>query len=397
MERNFDYQFLNLLLIKFGSQIENFPMKKDKLYLFTFLSLLVVVYICGYFSMNYLVSLSAEQFLKIQIESSKREAKEMANLISYQAQQNPDRKVIINNVQSSIEKTDTQTGFICMFDQTGKEVCHPDPARIGAMTLPNESYISKTHNEVNPEDFYNYIKNKTEGGGIRRFSNPDHGTEIIYLYPVKNTDWIIASHANIKSINDQVQNLKFYFILVYISTGALIVLLSFFMIRLFGSRYERKLEEKNENLVNEVLSLSKLNYDLTNYKSKLELNEQIKTPETSVLPSNKKRILTHLKNEIVTLEIDQIAYIYMENTITYVKDVNGKVSTSNSSLDEIYSDLDNTIFFRANRQFILAIKSIDKILKYGNNQLKIEVVPKSAIDVIISKNKAAEFKAWLNK
>lgn len=372
-------------------------MRKDKLYLFTFLSLLVVVYICGYFSMNYLVGLSTEQFLKIQIESSKREAKEMANLISLQAQQSSDKQVIINNVQKSIEKTDMQTGFICMFDQTGKEVCHPNPEKIGAMTGPDESYISKTHNDVNSEDFYTYLKNKTEGGGVRNFNNPKKASEIIYLYPVKNTEWIIASHANLKSINEQVQNLKFYFIIVYIATGALIVLMSFFMIRLFGSRYERKLEEKNETLFNEVLSLSKLNYDLTNYKSKIDSAEKLKSQNVSIPPPAKKRILTHLKSELVALEIHQIAYIYMENSITYVKDLNGKISTSNSSLDEICNELDNMAFFRANRQFILSIKSIDKILKYGNNQLKIEVNPKSEIDVIISKNKAAEFKAWLNK
>lgn len=372
-------------------------MKKDRLYLFTFLSLLLIVYICGYFSMNYLVDLSAEQFLKIQIESSKREAKEMANLISYQSQQNNNPKLIIDNVQKSIEKTDTQTGFICMFDQTGKEVCHPDPEKIGRMAGPDESYISKTNNEINPKDFYSYLKNKTEGGGIRNFNNPKRESEIIYLYPVKNTEWIIASHANLKNIQEQVSNLKFYFILVYIATGTLIILLSFFMIRLLGSRYERKLEVKNENLFNEVLNLSKLNYELTNYKSKLESNPDLKTPEDSALASGKKRILTHLKNEIVTLEIDQIAYIYMENTIVYVKDINGKTSTSNSSLEELFTELDNSLFFRANRQFILSIKSITRILKYGNNQLKIEVEPKSGIDIIISKNKAAEFKNWLNK
>jgi len=371
-------------------------MRKDKLYLFTFLSLLVVVYICGYFSMSYLVDLSSQQFLKIQIESSKREAKEMANLISYQAQQNSDKQAIINNVQRSIEKTDTQTGFICMFDQTGKEICHPNPEKIGRLTGPDESFISNIHSEVNPEDFYSYLKNKTEGGGLRNFNDQKRESEIIYLYPVKDTDWIVASHANLKNINEQVQNLKFYFILVYLTTGTLIVLLSFFMIRLFGSRYERKLELKNETLFNEVLGLSKLNSDLTSYKIKLDVNENTNNQNVSILP-NKKRILTHLKNEIVTLEIEHIAYIYMENTITYVKDVNGKISTSNNSLEEIYADLDNTVFFRANRQFILSIKSIDKILKYGNNQLKIEVIPKSAIDVIISKNKAAEFKSWLNR
>lgn len=371
-------------------------MKKDKLYLFTFLSLLIVVYICGYFSMNYLVDLSTQQFLKIQIESSKREAKEMANLISYQAQQNDNKQIIINNVQKSIEKTDTQTGFICMFDKTGKEICHPNPKKIGRMTGPDESFVSSSHDEVNPADFYSYLKNKTEGGGLRKYNDPKRESEIIYLYPVKNTDWIVASHANLKNITSQIQDLKFYFILVYLSTGTLIVLLSFFMIRLFGSRYERKLEMKNETLFNEVLNLSKLNSDLTNYKTKLSAVEIVTTGNTTIA-TNKKRLLTYLKNEIVSLEIEQIAYVYMENTITYVKDINGKISTSNSSLEEIYSELDNDVFFRANRQFILSIKSIDKILKYGNSQLKIEVIPKSEIPIIISKNRAAEFKAWLNK
>jgi hypothetical protein len=47
--------------------------------------------------------------------------------------------------------------------------------------------------------------------------------------------------------------------------------------------------------------------------------------------------------------------------------------------------------------FKYPVNSIEKILKYGNNQLKIEVIPISEINIIISKNKAAEFKTWLNK
>jgi hypothetical protein len=372
-------------------------MKKDKLYIFTFLSLFIIVYVLGYFSMNYLVGLSTEQFLNTQIETSKREAKEMANLISYQSESISDKQTIINNVQKSIEKTDMQTGFICMFDWSGKEICHPNPEKIGRITGPEESYVSGVEDEINSKDFYSYLKDKTEGGGVRDFKDSNRDSEIIYLYPVKNTDWIVASHANLKRINEQVESLKVNFILVYITTGALIVLLSFFMIRLIGGNYESKLELKNENLSKEVLNLSKLNHDLSDYKAKLDSNEKLKEKENSENPSSKKRILTHLKNELVTLEIEQIAYMYMENTITYIKATDGKISNSNSSLEDLYNGLDSTVFFRANRQFILSIKSIDKILKYGNNQLKIEVLPKSAIDIIISKNKAAEFKDWLNK
>jgi DNA-binding LytR/AlgR family response regulator len=54
------------------------------------------------------------------------------------------------------------------------------------------------------------------------------------------------------------------------------------------------------------------------------------------------------------------------------------------------------MFFRANRQYILSVKGIDEILKYGNNQLKINTDPSIESGIIISKNKASEFKRWLN-
>jgi DNA-binding LytR/AlgR family response regulator len=60
------------------------------------------------------------------------------------------------------------------------------------------------------------------------------------------------------------------------------------------------------------------------------------------------------------------------------------------------SNLNPQLFFRANRQFIISITAIDKIIKYGNSQLKIVLKGKVTEEIIISKNKAAEFKQWLN-
>lgn len=369
-------------------------MKKDKLYFLTFLSLLFIVYIIGYFSMNYLVDISTEQFLEIQIESSKREAKEFSSMISSQISRGITEAEVIKNVQKSIENTENETGFICMFDWSGKEVCHPNIERIGKFTSPEESFISTTKDKTTSKDFYDYLKNKKEGGGIRTFSEQERASEIIYVYPVKNTDWIIAAHANTQKIKEQINTLKRNFIIVYSITGALIVLLSLLMVRLIGSNYERKLELKNEKLSKEVLSLSKLNRDLINYKNKVNTeDDQSKTIDNT---KNKQRILTYSKDELVPLLVEQIAYIYTENTITYIIGIDGKKSHSNSSLDELYANLDKTFFFRANRQYILSINAIHKILRYGNNQLKIEVLPQAQIDIIISKNKAAEFKAWLN-
>lgn len=369
-------------------------MKKDRLYLFTFLAILSVVFLVGHFSTNYLVDISTEQFLKILISSSKREAKEVASLVSYQIENGTDKETIIDNIQKSIENTNLETGFICMFDWSGKEICHPNPSKIGKMTGPDESYVSGVQDDIGSKDFYSYLKNKNEGGGIRDFTDKNRDSEIIYLYPVKNSDWIIAAHANLDKINSEIENIKTNFTLVYLSTGALIVFLLLFLIRLIGSKYEKQLELKNEVLSTKVLNLSKLNHDLTSYKEKVI--SSVTTVEELDTKAGKNRILTHYRDELVPISVNDIAYIFMKNGITYIKTTEDKICTSNDSLEELFKNLDSTLFFRANRQHILSINAIDKIFKYGNKQLKIIVTPKSESNIIISKHKATAFKNWLN-
>ena len=375
-------------------------MKKDNLYLFTLLAISVIVFIIGYFSMAYMVKVSTNQLLEIQIESSKREAREFAELVSSQLANGIARDIVIDNIQKSIEGTDIETGFVCMFDWSGVEICHPDPQKIGKQTNPNESYVRSIDDEINSEDFYDLLTNKQPLGGIRDFSNEDRSSEIIYLYPVKNSDWIIAAHANIAKIEKQIKKLKFNFLLVYLLSSATIVLLCLLMVRFLGSYYEKTLESKNEKLAKEVLNLSKLNIDLGKYRDRVnkkieeENLEEVENLEDTVKIRN--RLLTYSKDKLISIKVEEIAFIGTENSITWINCLDGKRYSSNSSLDELFNSLDPMLFFRANRQHIISVKGIDEILRYGNNQLKIQLNPPSIDPIIISKNKASEFKKWLN-
>ena len=350
--------------------------------------------------MNYLVKVSTNQLLEIQIESSKREAQEFSKLISYQIDNGIDRDIIIKNIQKSIEGTSIESGFICMFDWSGIEICHPDPKKIGQQTTPDQSYVRPINDEINPEDFYDLLTKKKEiTGGVREFSDNKRASEIIYLYPVANTDWIIAAHANMGKIESHINELKINFLLVYFLTSVVIILLSLISVRFLSNYYENQLESKNQLLQGEVLALSKLNLQLTKYKDKVSSNTENLTNEDETDKSNsanfKRRVLTYSKNKLLSVKVDQISFIYTENTITYITNLDGEIFTTNSSLDELYSSLDDSIFFRANRQYIISVKGIEEILKYGNNQLKI--ITKHSEPIIISKNKASEFKKWLNR
>ena len=372
-------------------------MRKDRLYLYTFLAITILFVIIGGVAAEYFVRSSGKQLLDTQLESSKREVMEVASLIGQQFEAGIAPEKIQQNVQSSIQNTNSETSYISVFDWSGKRIGHPDITKVGSQIPQKKASSASINSETSPDEFYNLIEEHYD------ISDTDK-TEIVFLNPIPNSDWIVAAHANVGKISSQLEGLRNRFYTIFCIMGFVMVLSSVIIVRLIGSLYEKKLESKNEALESEVINLAKLNNDLGAYQKKVNENisveqKEVKSSTTKTKASKehgKKRILTYLRNELLTVNVNEIAYIYTENTITYVLDIHGKRSTTNSSLDELYSGFDNSIFFRANRQFIIAIASIEKIIRYGNNQLKIVVKPNSDIDIIIGKNKAAEFKQWLN-
>jgi hypothetical protein len=372
-------------------------MKKDKLYFLTFLSITVIFLIIASFAVQYFIKVSANQLIEVQVESSKREANEIASLIEYELNSGLDKASVIKNIQKTIKNSNSEMWFVSVFDWSGKEVCHPDVTMVGQMVNSNQSLLSSLKEQNNSKDLYDLLVNRA----FEKTSNTEEpSSEIIHTSPIMSSDLIVGAHVNIKSISNQMSKLKNNFYMIFLIMGILIIVLSFVAVRIIGSAYEKQLELKNSTLTSEVVSLSKLNTDLVTYKEKIgESFEETATDETVSdvnTEKNKKRILTYVRNELVPTPIKDIAYVYTENTITYVICFDGKRSTSNMSLDDMYANLDTSLFYRANRQYIIGITAIDKIIKYGNSQLKIVLQSNTSEEIIISKNKAAEFKQWLN-
>ncbi|WP_157943800.1 MULTISPECIES: LytTR family transcriptional regulator DNA-binding domain-containing protein [Arenibacter] len=373
-------------------------MKKDNLHLFTLLAISLIVFIIGYFAMAYMLRESASQILAVQIESSKREAKELAGLISSQLDNGIERQTVINNFQRIIEGTNLETGFVCMLDWSGVEICHPDPQKIGKKNNPDVSYTRALDSEINPGEFYDLISNKKQNNQKWDTSIGNFNSEIIYLFPVKNSDWILAAHANLDKIEEQLEGLRLNFLLIYLLSSSVMSLLALLMVRFLGSYYEKALELKNEKLAEEVLSLSKLNSDLYHLKNQLNKTD-VKDDKNIDGEDNgkiKNRLLTYSKDKLISVRVDEIAFINTENSLTTITCLDGQKHSSNSSLDELMGSLDPLYFFRANRQFIISVKGIYEIFRYGNNQLKIKLNPASSKTIVISKNKVSEFKKWLN-
>ncbi|MFK8061247.1 MAG: LytR/AlgR family response regulator transcription factor [Polaribacter sp.] len=364
-------------------------MKKDKLYFLTFLSIAVIFLLIASVASQYFIKASANQLIEAQVASSKREANEVSKLLDFQLSSGIKKEEIINNLQQVISNSNTDSWFISVFNWSGKEVSHPDITKIGQKVNSNQTLLTSLKENNSSDKLYDILVHNSE-------DLSENVSEVIHISPLKNADLIVAAHVNINNISAQMNALKTNFYLIFLIMGVLVIVLSFLAVRVIGSAYEKQLELKNSNLASEVINLSKLNTDLVSYKEKVVevADENSSKEETTEI--EKLRILTYVRNELVPIPIKEIAYIYTENTITYVICFSGKRSTTNASLDDMFMQLNPILFFRANRQFIISIKAIDKIIKYGNSQLKILLQSKTSEEIIISKNKAAEFKQWLN-
>jgi two-component system, LytTR family, response regulator LytT len=110
----------------------------------------------------------------------------------------------------------------------------------------------------------------------------------------------------------------------------------------------------------------------------------------------RSRFLLSYKDGYKSIQVNDIAYFYSELKITKAKLQNGTEETIPLTLEELELQLNPKLFFRANRQFIIHIDAIQHVHNYFNSKLKLKLSKNSNIEVIVSRDKAALLKTWLD-
>lgn len=371
-------------------------MKKSHLNTLLFIGISTVVFIVSLISSVLLYQSARDNLWNARLESGNRRVREIGGLLETQLQSGLSPEQVIKNLQKSIVNTDVGTEFICMYDTSGVELCHPNPALIGKKIDLNDSRLNIQKNEES-SSFLEVLNSGELNSGIRSFpKDSERSSEIVNVYPVNGTDWMVASHVKIPQLQQQLSDLYLKFLIGFLLSVLLITGSSFLIVRMIYRRYEERMHQEIEELNHELSTLSRLNHQLL--ASQKELKDQLTVADPDQeSPGPKKRIIAYHKDELVSIDTDTLAYVYLQNGITCVSTFSGDSYPVNDSLDELMKQLDNQDFYRANRQFIVSLKAIATIYIYGKNQLKLVTNPKSTDEVIISKNKVAAFKQWLDR
>jgi DNA-binding LytR/AlgR family response regulator len=109
----------------------------------------------------------------------------------------------------------------------------------------------------------------------------------------------------------------------------------------------------------------------------------------------KKRLLIRYGDLFKTIDIKDAAYFYSENKISYVCTKQNARYALDNTLDELEKLLEPKEFFRINRQFIVGIESIEKMIAVSKSRVKLSLNPTAEQETIVSTERSPEFKKWL--
>ena len=111
----------------------------------------------------------------------------------------------------------------------------------------------------------------------------------------------------------------------------------------------------------------------------------------------RKRFLVSKGDELVVLSADDIYYISKTDSRILAFTADGSSYALPMTMAELEERLDPDSFFRINRQYIANIKGIRKINLFFNSKLIVRLKGCDDDDIVISKEKTAQFKKWLDR
>jgi DNA-binding LytR/AlgR family response regulator len=144
-------------------------------------------------------------------------------------------------------------------------------------------------------------------------------------------------------------------------------------------KYERLLKE------NPLQSASPIDYE--------ELAKAMASGRTNY----RSRLMVNLADGFQKINTSDVAWLVSSNKITTAVTFDRHYHVIDFTLDKLEKELDPTMFFRANRQYILNIEAIHKVENWFNGKLVVKTRPETEEKIVVSRERARSFKDWINQ
>ena len=111
----------------------------------------------------------------------------------------------------------------------------------------------------------------------------------------------------------------------------------------------------------------------------------------------KERLLIKRGQQLSYLKTDALAYCYADGKLCYAVDFNGVKYLLENNLSQLEEQLQPNNFYRINRHLLINIEAVKKVHTWLGGRLKLEVLPVTTAETIVSRERVNGFKEWLGQ
>jgi len=116
-------------------------------------------------------------------------------------------------------------------------------------------------------------------------------------------------------------------------------------------------------------------------------------PETT---RTKSRFMVKVGEKIRTIMVEDILAFYSFEKTTYLHTSTHRDYIIDYSLEDLENMLDQSMFFKINRKYIVSIGACSQIIAWSNSRLKINIEGIDDHDIVVARERVREFKEWLD-
>jgi DNA-binding LytR/AlgR family response regulator len=112
----------------------------------------------------------------------------------------------------------------------------------------------------------------------------------------------------------------------------------------------------------------------------------------------KERFVIKVGNKLQFRSAKDVAYFYAEGKIVYLVTRNdNRKYIIDHTLEELEGALDPSVFFRISRKYIINVESLSEVKPQMSGRLEIKMMQQGEQELSVSRERANEFKVWLNR
>ncbi len=149
------------------------------------------------------------------------------------------------------------------------------------------------------------------------------------------------------------------------------------------------------------IDIEELKVAIEKFKKGIQTKQSMIAEDISAILQNvhkqyKNRFMVKIGDTISSLKTEDINYFLSEDGLVLAITSQSKKYPIDYTLDQLEEIISPELFFRINRKVLVNINSVQKASAYFNSRLKLTIIGLCEEDAIVSRERVADFKKWLD-